>query len=160
VAKLVLRVLFPEAMSDGYEIGRDYDPDGDMSADADPVTKYLTYVSHVHVGAVGDMGFTHGTASRSAAVALDPTKLHLNQSLSFAFSLDFHPAPSEPALQCPQRQIMLLTKFAPPQSTGFEFCHQPSDLLAASPFPNANLSDFHHADSASTNMPRPLDSLL
>ena len=123
-----------------YTIADDYDPDGDMSADVDPVAEYLTYVSLVHAGAVGDMGFTHGTASRSAAVALDPTKLYLNQSLSFAFSLGFHPAPSDPAVQCPQRQIMLLTKFALPQSTGFEFCHQPSDLLAASPLPNANLS--------------------
>jgi hypothetical protein len=31
----------------------------------------------------------------------------------------------------------------------FEFRHQPLDLLAASPPPNANLSDFGHADSAS-----------
>jgi hypothetical protein len=44
---------------------------------------------------------------------------------------------------------MLLTKFTPPQSTGFEFCHQAFDLLAASPLLNANLSDFRHADSAS-----------
>jgi hypothetical protein len=44
---------------------------------------------------------------------------------------------------------MLLTKFAPPQPTGFEFPHQSLDLLAASPLPNANLSDFRHADSAS-----------
>jgi hypothetical protein len=39
------------------------------------------------------------------------------------------------------------TKFALPQSTGFEFRHQPFDLLAASPLPNASLSDFHHAGS-------------
>jgi hypothetical protein len=32
-------------------------------------------------------------ASRSAAVALDPSHLHLNQSLTFALSVDFHPAP-------------------------------------------------------------------
>jgi hypothetical protein len=44
---------------------------------------------------------------------------------------------------------MFLTKFAPPQSTGFEFRHQSFDLLAVSPLPNANLSDFRHADNAS-----------
>jgi hypothetical protein len=44
---------------------------------------------------------------------------------------------------------MLLTKFAPPQSTGFEFPDQSFDLLAVSPPPNANLSDFGHADIAS-----------
>jgi hypothetical protein len=44
---------------------------------------------------------------------------------------------------------MLATKFAPPQSTGFEFRRQSFDFLAASPLPNANLSDFRHADSAS-----------
>jgi hypothetical protein len=48
-----------------------------------------------------------------------------------------------------QCQIMLLTKFAPPQSTGFEFPHQSFDLLAVLPLPNANLSDFRRADSAS-----------
>jgi hypothetical protein len=36
----------------------DYDPDGDMPAGADPLTEYLTYLSHVHEGAVGDMGFS------------------------------------------------------------------------------------------------------
>jgi hypothetical protein len=44
---------------------------------------------------------------------------------------------------------MFVTKFAPAQSTGFEFRHQPFDLLAASPLPNANLFDFRHANSAS-----------
>jgi hypothetical protein len=44
---------------------------------------------------------------------------------------------------------MLLTKFTPLQSAGFEFRHQPFDLLAASPLSDANLSDFCHADSAS-----------
>jgi hypothetical protein len=34
------------------------------------------------------------------------------------------------------------------------------DLLAASPLPNANLSDFRHADSASKNTPRPPGGLL
>jgi hypothetical protein len=48
---------------------------------------------------------------------------------------------------------MLLTKFTPPQPTGFEFRHQPFDLLAALPLPNANLSDFRHADSASKTCP-------
>jgi hypothetical protein len=48
---------------------------------------------------------------------------------------------------------MLVTKFAPPQPTGFEFSHQSLDLLAASPLPNANLSDFRHADSASKTRP-------
>jgi hypothetical protein len=76
-----------------------------------------------------------------------------NQSLTFALSVDLHPALSEPSLQCAQRQIMLATKFAPPQSAGFEFRHQLFDLLAASPLPNANLSDFCHADSASKTRP-------
>jgi hypothetical protein len=56
---------------------------------------------------------------------------------------------SEPALQCAQRQIMFVTKFALPHSTGFESPHQSFDLMATSPLPNANLSDFRHADSAS-----------
>jgi hypothetical protein len=48
---------------------------------------------------------------------------------------------------------MLVTKFAPSQSTGFEFPHQSFHLLAASPLPNANLSDFRHIDSASKTRP-------
>jgi hypothetical protein len=64
--------------------------------------------------------------SQSAIIALDPSHLHLNQSLTFALSLDFHPEPSEPMLQCAQRQIMLLTKFTPLQPTGFEI--PPSDV--------------------------------
>jgi hypothetical protein len=44
---------------------------------------------------------------------------------------------------------MFVTKFAPPQSTGFEFPQKSFDLLAASPLPNANLFDFCHANSAS-----------
>jgi hypothetical protein len=48
---------------------------------------------------------------------------------------------------------MFATKFAVPQSIGFEFPHQSFDLLAASPLPNANLSDFRHADSASKTRP-------
>jgi hypothetical protein len=83
----------------------------------------------------------------------DPSHLHLNQPLTFTLSVDFHPAPFEPTLQCARRQIMLLTKFAPPQPTGFEFPHQSLDLLAASPLPNASLSDFRHADSASKTHP-------
>jgi hypothetical protein len=63
--------------------------------------------------------------------------------------LDFHPALSEPTLQCAERQIMFLTKLAPAQSTAFEFRHQSFDLLAVSPLPKANLFDFRHADSAS-----------
>src|SRR6476660_6904499 len=59
----------------------------------------------------------------------------------------------QPTLQCAQRQIVFVTKFAPPQSAGFEFRHQLFDLLAASPLPNANLSDFCHADSASKTAP-------
>jgi hypothetical protein len=93
--------------------------------------------------------YFQSAGSWSAAVALHPSHLHLNQSLTFALSLDFHPSPSEPTLQRAQRQIMLVTKFAPPQSTGFEFPHQSFDLLAASSLPNANLSDFRHVDSAS-----------
>jgi hypothetical protein len=78
---------------------------------------------------------TQRASSRSAAVALQPSHLHLNQSLTFVLPVDFHPAPFEPTLQCAQRQSMFVTKFAPPQSTGFEFCHQSFDLLAASPLP-------------------------
>src|SRR5215831_16924427 len=63
-------------------------------------------------------------SEEQAAVALHPSHLHPNQSLSFALSLDFHPTPSEPTLQCAQRQIVFVTKFALPQSTGFEFRHQ------------------------------------
>jgi hypothetical protein len=48
---------------------------------------------------------------------------------------------------------MLLTKFTPPQSLIFGFRHQAFDLLAALPLPNANLSDFRHADSASKTRP-------
>src|SRR5262245_3546729 len=91
--------------------------------------------------------------SRFAAVALDPSHLDLHQSLAFALSLGFHPAPSEPTPQCAQRQIMLLTKFTPTPSAGFDLLHQPFELLSASPLPNANHSDFRHADSASKTRP-------
>jgi hypothetical protein len=75
------------------------------------------------------------------------------QSLTFALSVDFHPAPFEPTLQCAKRHIMSVTKFAPAQSTGFEFRHQPFGLWAASPLPNANLFDFRHPNSASKTRP-------
>lgn len=41
-----------------YLIANDYDPDGDMSANASPVTAYRTYLRDVRGGMVGDMGFT------------------------------------------------------------------------------------------------------
>jgi hypothetical protein len=34
-------------MSNTFTIANDYDPDGDMSPNADPVEEYLTYKSHV-----------------------------------------------------------------------------------------------------------------
>jgi hypothetical protein len=45
-------------MSTAFTISDDYDPDGDMSANADPITEYRTYLSHVRGGMVGDMGFS------------------------------------------------------------------------------------------------------
>jgi len=45
-------------MSNTFTIANDYDPDGDMSPDADPAKEYLSYMSHVAKGAVGDMGFS------------------------------------------------------------------------------------------------------
>jgi hypothetical protein len=53
----------------------------------------------------------------------------------------------------PEAAAVELTKFTPPQPTGFEFRHQPFDLLAASPPSNANLSDFRHANNASKTRP-------
>ena len=41
-----------------FTIANDYDPEGDMSPDADPVTAYRTYLADVRGGMVGDMGFT------------------------------------------------------------------------------------------------------
>jgi hypothetical protein len=41
-----------------YTIANDYDPDGDTSANADPITEYRTYLSDVRGGMVGDMGFS------------------------------------------------------------------------------------------------------
>jgi hypothetical protein len=80
---------------------------------------------------------------------LDPSHLDLNQPFISALWLELHPAPLEPSLQCAQCQIMLLTKFAPPKSTGFEFPHQSLNFLAASPLPDANLYNFRHPDTAS-----------
>ena len=45
-------------MERDFTIANDYDRDGDMSASTDPMTEYLTYLGHVHKGAVGGMGFT------------------------------------------------------------------------------------------------------
>jgi hypothetical protein len=45
-------------MSATFTIANDYDPDGDMSAKANPVTAYRTYLRDVRGGMVGDMGFT------------------------------------------------------------------------------------------------------
>lgn len=44
-------------MERAYSIADDYDPDGE-TAGADPLTEYLTYLSHVHEGAVGDISFS------------------------------------------------------------------------------------------------------
>ena len=41
-----------------FTIADDYDPDGDMSANANPVTTYQTYLRDVRGGMVGDMGFS------------------------------------------------------------------------------------------------------
>ena len=41
-----------------YTIADDYDPDGDMSPNADPTTEYQAYLTDVREGVVGDMGFT------------------------------------------------------------------------------------------------------
>jgi hypothetical protein len=34
-------------MSATFTISDDYDPDGDMSPNADPITEYRTYLGHV-----------------------------------------------------------------------------------------------------------------
>ena len=49
-----------------YSIADDYDPDGDMSPNAAPVTAYRTYLSDVRGGIVGDMGFTLGDSKPTA----------------------------------------------------------------------------------------------
>jgi hypothetical protein len=41
-----------------YSIRDDYDPDGDLNADADPVAAYLTYREDVRIGFVVEMRFT------------------------------------------------------------------------------------------------------
>jgi hypothetical protein len=45
-------------MSTAFTISDDYHPDGNMSPNADPITEYRTYLSHVGGGMVGDMGFS------------------------------------------------------------------------------------------------------
>jgi hypothetical protein len=45
-------------MSTTFTIADDYDPDGDISPDANPATAYRTYLRDVRGGMVGDMGFT------------------------------------------------------------------------------------------------------
>jgi hypothetical protein len=45
-------------MSTTFTIADDYDPDRDMSPNADPTTEYRAYLSNVCGGMVGDMGFT------------------------------------------------------------------------------------------------------
>jgi hypothetical protein len=44
-------------MSATFTIADDYDPDGDISPNANPTTEYRTYLSNVRGGMVGDMGF-------------------------------------------------------------------------------------------------------
>jgi hypothetical protein len=41
-----------------FTIADDYDPDDEMSAKANPMTAYRTYLRDVRGGMVGDMGFT------------------------------------------------------------------------------------------------------
>jgi hypothetical protein len=43
-------------MSTTFTIADDYDPDRDMSPNADPATQYRAYLSNVRGGMVGDMG--------------------------------------------------------------------------------------------------------
>jgi hypothetical protein len=45
-------------MSTTFTIADDYDPDGDISSNADPTTEYLAYLANVRRGMVGDMGFS------------------------------------------------------------------------------------------------------
>jgi hypothetical protein len=48
-------------MEPEFTIANDYDPDGDMSTNADPadpMAEFLTYLSHVRGAAVRDMEFT------------------------------------------------------------------------------------------------------
>jgi len=41
-----------------YTIAEHYDPDREMSPNADPLSAYLTYVADVRGGAVGEMRFS------------------------------------------------------------------------------------------------------
>jgi hypothetical protein len=41
-----------------FTIREDYDPDGDLTSDADPEAAYLTYREDVRNGFVVEMGFT------------------------------------------------------------------------------------------------------
>jgi hypothetical protein len=41
-----------------FTIREDYDPDGDLTADADPVAAYLTYREDVRNGFMVDMGLS------------------------------------------------------------------------------------------------------
>jgi hypothetical protein len=41
-----------------FTIREDYDPEGDLTADVDPVAAYLTYREDVRIGFVVDMGFS------------------------------------------------------------------------------------------------------
>jgi hypothetical protein len=45
-------------MSTTFTIADDYDPDGEMSPNANPATEYRAYLANVRGGMVGDMGFT------------------------------------------------------------------------------------------------------
>jgi hypothetical protein len=45
-------------MEPEFTIANDFDPDGDMSSNADPMAEYLTYLADVRGSAVGDMGFS------------------------------------------------------------------------------------------------------
>jgi Leucine-rich repeat (LRR) protein len=45
-------------MSTPFTIADDFDPDGDMSPNANPKTEYRAYLVDVRGGMVGDMGFT------------------------------------------------------------------------------------------------------
>ena len=53
-----------------YTIREDYDRDGDLTADADPLDAYLTCREYAQLGRVRDMGFTL-TDFREYIVSLD-----------------------------------------------------------------------------------------
>ena len=56
-----------------YTIREDYDRDGDLTSDADPLDAYLTYREYVQLGRVRDMGFTL-TDFRENIASLDMPK--------------------------------------------------------------------------------------